>query len=53
MSQYYRSGGISIGTVIACILSWMKWHSVGWCIINGFFGWLYVIYHLIKYGVPK
>lgn len=42
-------GGIGFGTLIACILSWTTWHSVLWLIINGIFGWLYVIWWLIFY----
>ncbi len=38
--------GFGLGTIIACILSWSTWHSVIWCIINGLFGWFYVIYWL-------
>lgn len=38
--------GIGIGTVIAIVLSWAANHSVLWCIIHGFFGWLYVLYRL-------
>ncbi len=36
-----------VGTILACILSWTTWHSIGWMIIHGFFGWLYVIYWLL------
>lgn len=40
-------GGIGLGTVIAMILSWMKWHSVGWLIVHAIFGWGYVIYYAV------
>ena len=40
-------GGFGIGTILAVLLSWTTWHSIGWAIINGIFGWLYVIYWLI------
>ena len=43
-------GGEIIGTVLAMILSWTKWHSVRWVIIHGIFNWFYVIYYLLKYG---
>lgn len=46
-------GGIGIGAVIAVLLSYLKWHSIGWAIIHGMFGWLYVIYYLIEYGFPN
>jgi len=44
------SGGFGIGTIIAVVLSWMKWHSLGWAIIHGIFGWFYVLYYWIQYG---
>ncbi len=43
------SGGISIGAILAGILSWTTWHNVGWCILHIIFGWFYVIYWLIEY----
>ena len=50
-------GGLSIhggliGGIIAAILSWATWHSVGWAILHFFFGWLYVIYFVVVYGMP-
>jgi len=49
-SKETTSGGIGIGVVIACILSWTVNHSVLWCIIHALCSWLYVIYWLIVYG---
>lgn len=42
-------GGISLGSVVAGIISWMKWHSIGWAIVHAIFGWFYVIYYFIVY----
>jgi hypothetical protein len=39
--------GTNLGMVIAVIISWMKWHSIGWAIVHGLFGWCYVFYYLI------
>ena len=41
--------GFGFGTIVACILSWTTWHSILWLIVNGFFGWVYVIWWLIFY----
>ena len=46
----YRYGGIGMGSIIAMVLSYLKWHSLGWLIVHGFFSWFYVIYYAIKYG---
>ena len=40
--------GISLGTLIAIVISWSVNHSVLWAIIHGFFGWFYVFYYLIS-----
>jgi hypothetical protein len=42
----YRSYGC-VGAIIAVILSWIANHSVGWCILHFFCGWLYVVYWAI------
>jgi hypothetical protein len=39
--------GIGVGTIIAIILSWDRNKSILWCLLHGFFGWLYIIYYLI------
>ena len=43
------STGISIGNVIAILLSWHVNESILWAFIHGIFGWFYVLYHIIKY----
>ena len=40
-------GGISLGTLIAIVISWSANHSVLWAIVHGFFGWFYVLYYLL------
>lgn len=39
--------GIGLGSAIAVAISWSIHQSVIWAIIHGFFGWLYVIYHVL------
>ena len=41
--------GISFGCVLAMIISYVNWHSVGWAILHGIMSWGYVIYYLIRY----
>jgi len=47
----YRSeaarAGISMGSVLAMIISWNLHHSIIWAIIQGVFSWLYVLYYAI------
>jgi len=40
------SSGI-LGNVIACVLSWIVNHSVGYAIIHFFLSWIYVIWWII------
>ena len=41
--------GVSFGCVIAAVISYVHWQSIGWAILHGLLGWIYVIYYLIKY----
>ena len=43
-------GGVSLGSIVAGVISWMKWHSVGYAILHAICGWFYVIYYWIEYG---
>lgn len=38
-----------IGAALAVVLSYTKWHSIGWAILHGLFNWVYVIYFAIRY----
>lgn len=40
-----------VGVGLAAYLSWEQWHSVAWAVINGIFGWFYVVYFGIMYGI--
>lgn len=41
--------GISFGTVLAIIISYTTWRSIGWAIFHGLLGWVYVIYFMLRY----
>ena len=43
------SSGVGIGSIIAFILSYCTWHSIGWGILHFFFGWAYILYFAIRY----
>ena len=42
-------GGIGFGAVLAMVISYVEWHSVGWAILHGALNWIYVVYFLIKH----
>jgi len=41
--------GIGYGCALAMVISYVKWQSIGWAIVHGWFSWFYVIYFAIKY----
>ncbi len=41
--------GVTFGSALAMVISYVTWKSVGWAMLHGMFGWGYVIYYLIKY----
>lgn len=42
--------GVSFGSVLAMVISYCNWHSVGWAIFHGLLSWVYVICYVIRYG---
>jgi len=42
--------GVSFGAVLAMVISYAHWHSIGWAVIHGLLGWVYVIYYLFRYA---
>ena len=39
--------GVGFGSALAITISWSVHKSVLWAIIQGIFGWLYVIYYVL------
>jgi len=44
------NSGLTLGSVIAVVISWSINHSIWWCILHGIFGWFYVIYYAFGGG---
>lgn len=42
--------GLSGGAALAMVLSYVKWHSIGWAIVHAPLSWAYVIYFGFTYG---
>ena len=42
--------GIGLGTLLAVLISYVTGHGLGWIILHGFLGWIYIIYYIIKFG---
>lgn len=41
----YRLRIFSMGGALAMIMSWSLHHHIGWAILHGLFGWLYVLFY--------
>ncbi|MEP6620129.1 MAG: hypothetical protein ABJE47_12465 [bacterium] len=39
--------GVSFGSTLAIAISWSIHHSLFWAIVQGFFGWAYVVYYAL------
>ena len=48
-SQGVCGSGIGLGSILAFILSYCTWHSIGWGVLHALFGWVYIIYFAIQY----
>ncbi len=40
--------GLGFGSALAMVLSYCTWHSVGWAIVHGLLGWVYVVYFVLR-----
>jgi hypothetical protein len=43
----YVTHGVSFGSALAITISWSVHHSILWAILQGFLGWLYVVYYAL------
>lgn len=41
--------GITFGSALAMVISFVTWRSIGWAIVHGLLSWVYVIYYVIRY----
>ncbi len=45
----YVESGITFGSALAMVISYTTWKSIGWAIVHGILGWVYVIYFILRY----
>ena len=41
--------GMSFGSVLAIVISYTHWQSIGWAIFHGMLSWVYVIYFMLAH----
>ena len=42
-------GCVNMGAIIAAVISYIKWGSIGWATLHGTLGWIYVLYYYFTY----
>ena len=47
--NWYPERFYAAGAVLAMIVSYVNWHSIGWAILHGLLNWGYVLYYIIRY----
>lgn len=47
--QKQPDNAIELGMIIAAVISYVEWRSIGWAILHGLLGWAYVLYYIIRY----
>ena len=47
--NYHPEKVIELGMIIAAVISYVEWGSVGWAILHGLLNWAYVLYYIIRY----
>ena len=46
---WYPDRMVAVGAVLAMIISYVNWHSIGWALLHGLLNWGYVLYYIIRY----
>ena len=46
---YYPERLIMFGMMLATVVSYVNWHSIGWAILHGLLNWVYILYYIIRY----
>ena len=46
---YYPEKMAMLGVVLAMIVSYGNWHSIGWALLHGCLNWGYILYYIIRY----
>lgn len=40
---------VNLGAVLAVVISYCQWGSIGWALLHGMLNWGYVLYYIIRY----
>ena len=48
--SFYPERFLMFGVVLATVISYVNWRSIGWAILHGLLNWFYVVYYIIVHG---
>lgn len=46
---YYPERIVLFGMMLATVVSYVNWHSIGWAVLHGILNWGYILYYIIRY----
>jgi len=46
---YYPERVVLFGSILATVVSYVNWHSIGWAIVHGLLNWGYILYYILRY----
>ena len=47
--NWYPERALALGVVLAMVVSYVNWHSIGWALLHGLLNWGYILYYIIRY----
>lgn len=46
---YYPEKMVMWGMILATVVSYVNWRSIGWALLHGALNWAYILYYIIRY----
>ena len=47
--NFYPDRLLWVGGMLAMVVSYVNWHSIGWALLHGCLNWGYILYYIIRY----
>ena len=47
--NFYPDRLLWVGAMLAMVVSYGNWHSIGWALLHGMLNWGYILYYIIRY----
>ena len=46
---YYPEKMVMWGMILATVVSYVNWRSIGWALLHGVLNWAYILYYIFRY----